>query len=60
MSDNFNVEERSEAQPFKVEVVKNTKGYSWTVRVYGSSMEDVKNQVQELEEWCKKTYGDLQ
>lgn len=48
----------TDQQPFKVEVTKNTKGYNWVVRVYGDNMDLVKEQIENLETWAKKTYGD--
>lgn len=47
-----------EEKPFKVEITKNTKGYNWTVRVYGDDIASVKEQVENLDKWAQETYGD--
>ncbi len=47
-----------EQSPFKIEVTKNSKGYNWIIRVYGSDMEEIKSQTEELETWAKEKYGD--
>ncbi len=47
-----------EEKPFKVEVTKNTKGYNWTIRVYGDDPDEVTRQVEKLDNWAKEKYGD--
>lgn len=47
-----------EEKPFKVEVTKNTKGYNWTIRVYGDNADEVTAMVEKLDNWARETYGD--
>lgn len=47
-----------EEKPFKIEITKNTKGYNWTIRVYGDDPDEVTRQVEKLNDWAKNTYGD--
>lgn len=50
-------ENKETEKPFKVEVVKNSKGYNWTVRVYGDDVDAIKTQLENLEAWLKDKYG---
>ena len=40
-----------------VTITKNTKGYSWEVKVAGIDIEKIKERVVEVEKFCKDTYG---
>ena len=41
-----------------LEVVKNTKGYNWTVKVTGFDLEKVKAQLVQTEEFVRNQYSD--
>jgi hypothetical protein len=41
-----------------MEVTKNTKGYTWGIKVAGSDFEAIKNRVVEAEAFLRKTYGE--
>jgi len=40
-----------------LEVVKNTKGYNWTVKVAGMDLDKIKSQLVETEEFVRKQFG---
>ena len=40
-----------------LEVVKNTKGYNWTVKCAGVNLEDIKSKLVETEKFLNDTYG---
>lgn len=40
-----------------IEVVKNTKGYNWTVKCAGNEMEEVLKRVENIEEHLNKKFG---
>lgn len=41
-----------------VTLTKNTKGYSWEIKVAGVNLETVQTRVVELEEFYRNKYGD--
>lgn len=53
-------EVKIEEKDFRIEVTKNTKGYNWSVRVVSNDAEQIKIKIQELEDWCKKSYGNIE
>lgn len=57
MSDFVETKGQFEEKPFKIELTKNTKGYNWTIRVYGDDINLIKDQIIELDFWAKKNYG---
>jgi hypothetical protein len=40
-----------------LEVVKNTKGYNWSVKVAGGDYDAIKKRLVEAEEFCHHNYG---
>ena len=40
-----------------VTVTKNTKGYSWEIKIAGLDIEKIKEKIVEVEKFCKDTYG---
>lgn len=40
-----------------LEVVKNTKGYNWTVKIAGLDVERAKEKLVETEKFLRDTYG---
>lgn len=61
MSDNENgfIETLKGGETYtSLEVVKNTKGYNWTVKVAGMDLEKIKSQLVNTEEFIRKQYSD--
>jgi hypothetical protein len=49
--------EKLDGKDYRIEVIKNTKGYQWSIRVLSNDIEEAKKKTEELELWCSKTYG---
>ena len=40
-----------------VEVAKNSRGYTWSIKVAGGDYKQIKERLVEAEEFCRSTYG---
>lgn len=52
--------DKIEEKDFRIEITKNTKGYNWSVKVISNDIEDLKVKLENLENWCRTRYGNVE